>query len=104
MAALLAVAIVVVAYIAATFNPNDYKPQIIQLVKENFAYSKQPKKARDADRLIFTKENFQVFPDLRYADFIQAAQLIVTAIARKPPRRVARRQTETGASEQTNTD
>ncbi|MGC2519550.1 MAG: AsmA family protein [Burkholderiales bacterium] len=29
-----AVLIAVVAYVAATFNPNDYKPQIVQLVKE----------------------------------------------------------------------
>lgn len=29
-----------------------------------FAYSKQPQKAKNADNLIFTKENFQTFPDL----------------------------------------
>src|SRR5688572_24800742 len=31
---LLLLAVAVLAYIAATFNPNDYKPQIIQVVKE----------------------------------------------------------------------
>ena len=31
---IVAVLIAVAAYIAATFNPNDYKPQIVQLVKE----------------------------------------------------------------------
>ena len=43
--------------------------QPIQLVKENFAYTRRPQKARDAERLIFTKENFQTFPDLQYSDF-----------------------------------
>jgi dipeptidyl aminopeptidase/acylaminoacyl peptidase len=42
--------------------------QPIQLLKEGFAYS-SPQKAQDADRLLFTKENFQTFPDLLYADF-----------------------------------
>lgn len=41
----------------------------IQLVKEGFSYERTPLKARDADRLVFTKENFQTFPDLHYADF-----------------------------------
>jgi AsmA protein len=31
-----AILIAVAAYVAATFNPNDYKPQIVQLVKERF--------------------------------------------------------------------
>lgn len=31
-----AVLIPVAAYVAATFNPNDYKPQIVQLVKQKF--------------------------------------------------------------------
>lgn len=42
--------------------------QPIQLVKENFAYQRRPQKAKDADRLLFTKENFQTFPDLLYSD------------------------------------
>ena len=40
----------------------------IQLMKEPFYYSSRPQKARDADRVLFTKENFQTFPDLRYSD------------------------------------
>lgn len=34
LAALLALTVAVVAYIAATFDPNEYKPQLIQLVKD----------------------------------------------------------------------
>ena len=33
---IVAVLIAVAVYIAATFNPNDYKPQIVQLVKQKF--------------------------------------------------------------------
>jgi AsmA protein len=33
---IVAILIAVAAYLAATFNPNDYKPQIVQLVKEKF--------------------------------------------------------------------
>ena len=36
VAGICAVAIAVAAYLAATFNPNDYKPQIVQLVKDKF--------------------------------------------------------------------
>jgi prolyl oligopeptidase family protein len=43
--------------------------QPIQLVKENFAFARRPQKAKDAERLLFTKENFQTFPDLLYSDF-----------------------------------
>lgn len=46
--------------------PGAGKP--IQLVKEPFFYSFSPQKARDAERVLFTKENFQTFPDLRYSD------------------------------------
>lgn len=34
MASIVAILIAVAAYVAATFNPNDYKPQMVQLVKE----------------------------------------------------------------------
>lgn len=40
----------------------------IQLVKEDFAYTRRPRKARDSDKIIFTKENFQTFPDLLYSN------------------------------------
>ncbi len=43
-----------------------------------FAYSTRPIKARNADRLIFTRENFQTFPDLRYADLNLAASVQVS--------------------------
>ncbi|MEY3369249.1 MAG: hypothetical protein RI973_2404 [Bacteroidota bacterium] len=43
--------------------------QPIQIVKEDFQYSSRPQKAKSADRLLFTKENFQLFPDLLYTDF-----------------------------------
>ena len=41
----------------------------MQLVKEGFAYTASPQKAKDAERLLFVKENFQTFPDLLYSDF-----------------------------------
>ena len=54
--------------------------QPIQLLKENFAYQRRPQKAKDADRLLFTKENFQTFPDLQYSDFtFQKPRKISTA-------------------------
>ncbi len=40
----------------------------MQLVQEDFAYSRRPIKARDTDKFIFTKENFQTFPDLLYSN------------------------------------
>lgn len=43
--------------------------QPITLVWDGHAYSSSPQKARDAERLLFTKENFQTFPDLLYTDF-----------------------------------
>ena len=33
----------------------------------DFAFSKQPLKAKNADNLIFTKENFHIFPDLLFS-------------------------------------
>ena len=33
-------------------------------IKDHFRYNTRPIKARDADRYLFTKENFKVFPDL----------------------------------------
>lgn len=35
----------------------------------DFAYTKQPVKPKDADRLLFTRGNFQVFPDLQYLSY-----------------------------------
>ncbi len=40
----------------------------IQLVKEAYYYSRRPIKAKDVDKVIFTKENFQTFPDLLYSN------------------------------------
>jgi len=37
-------------------------------VKENFRYTTHPIKARDADRYLFTKEDFELFPDLIVSD------------------------------------
>lgn len=42
--------------------------QPTQLAKENFAFS-NPTKAKEADMLLYTKENFQTFPDLLFTDF-----------------------------------
>ncbi len=43
--------------------------QPIQLVGEAFSYSTSPQKAKYAERLLFTKENFKTFPDLLFSDF-----------------------------------
>ncbi|HFA48812.1 MAG TPA: S9 family peptidase [Bacteroidetes bacterium] len=40
----------------------------IQLVKGDYAYARRVTKAKNADKIIFTKENFQTFPDLLYSD------------------------------------
>lgn len=40
---------------------------ISQISSGNFAYSRQPLKPKNADNLVFTRENFQTFPDLLYA-------------------------------------
>lgn len=39
------------------------------LVMEPFQYTRSVWKAKNADRVVFTKENFQAFPDLLYGDF-----------------------------------
>ncbi|HKK77932.1 MAG TPA: prolyl oligopeptidase family serine peptidase [Saprospiraceae bacterium] len=39
-----------------------------KMVQEgDFAYERRPQKAKDADSWIFTKENYQTFPDIQYA-------------------------------------
>jgi len=43
---------------------------------EAFAYSRQPIKAKNADCLLFTKENYQTFPDLLYATLPTSNQQI----------------------------
>ncbi len=45
---------------------NAGKPATI--VMDDFSYSSRPMKAKDADKLIFTKQSFQVFPDYLYSD------------------------------------
>jgi len=37
--------------------------------KGDFAYSRQPLKAKNSDAMLFTRENFQVFPDLLYTAY-----------------------------------
>jgi len=45
------------------------KGEIKTLVfEENFRYSSRPRKAQNADKLIFSKENFQTFPNLNYTN------------------------------------
>jgi dipeptidyl aminopeptidase/acylaminoacyl peptidase len=43
--------------------------QPIRLMLEGYHYDLSPIKAKAAERLIFTRENFQIFPDLHYSDF-----------------------------------
>lgn len=45
----------------ATLSPKGGK--IKELIKEDYAFTRRPIKAKNADKLIFTKENFQVFPN-----------------------------------------
>ncbi|GIV31076.1 MAG: peptidase S9 [Saprospiraceae bacterium] len=40
----------------------------IQLVKGAYFYETSPQKARHAERILFSRENFQTFPDLLYSD------------------------------------
>jgi dipeptidyl aminopeptidase/acylaminoacyl peptidase len=41
----------------------------IQVVGGAYDYSPRPTKAREADKLLFTRENFRTFPDLLHSDF-----------------------------------
>lgn len=41
----------------------------LTILKEDYSYSSRPTKARDADKLMFTKQSFTQYPDLRYSDF-----------------------------------
>ena len=55
---------------------NDYRlPSSTNSRDKAFAYSRQPIKAKNVDRLIFTKENYQTFPDLRYISLPNSEQL-----------------------------
>ena len=47
-------------------NYNSGKP--VELIKDNFYFSRRPIKAKNVDKIIFTKENFQTFPDLLYTN------------------------------------
>lgn len=49
----------------------------------DYAYSRRPLKARKADAIVFTRENFRTFPDLWYADFSRKGR-------REAPVRVSR--------------
>ena len=42
--------------------------QVEVLLKEDYRYDRRPLKARDADRYLFTKEDFRTFPDVLVAD------------------------------------
>ena len=37
-------------------------------IMDKHAYTRRPIKAKNADKIVFTKENFRVFPDLQYSD------------------------------------
>ncbi len=50
----------------ATYTIGDKKPKIV--VQDDFRYNIRPQKAKNADRYLFTKENFEVFPDLLLSD------------------------------------
>ncbi len=42
--------------------------QLTSLIQDDYAYTRNPIKARLANKLIFTKESYQLFPDLMWAD------------------------------------
>ncbi len=44
-------------------------------ISGQFAYSRTPQKARNAEKLLFTKENFQTFPDLQWIDYENNSQV-----------------------------
>ncbi len=60
----------------AWLSPKDELPRIA-LFDEHFWFGTRVHKARQADRILFTKENYQLFPDLQYAglDFAQARRV-----------------------------
>ncbi len=60
-----------------TFNLHTGVQKILQ--KGAFSYSRRPIKARNADRYIFTKENYQIFPDLQYSSDLKSSTKISTA-------------------------
>lgn len=47
------------------FNIHTGTKKIVQ--EGNFAYERRPQKAKNADSWIFTKEDYQTFPDIQYA-------------------------------------
>jgi dipeptidyl aminopeptidase/acylaminoacyl peptidase len=46
---------------------NTGKP--VTILSGDFNYSTRPRKAKDTDKLMFTKQSFTVFPDILYSDF-----------------------------------
>ncbi|MEM1123866.1 MAG: prolyl oligopeptidase family serine peptidase, partial [Bacteroidota bacterium] len=42
--------------------------KLTQLVFGKYAHTRRPLKAKDADKIVFTKGNFETFPDLQYTD------------------------------------
>ena len=50
----------------AEFNPKNNA--LKQLVDEPFRYTTRPQKAKNSDKVLFTKQSFKVFPDLLVSD------------------------------------
>lgn len=42
--------------------------KLIPIITDNYTFSRRPFKAKDANKWVFTKENFQNFPDLLYSN------------------------------------
>ncbi len=59
------------------FNIHTGVQDVVQ--KGDFAYSRRPMKAKNANRWLFTRENFQVFPDLLYSPDLKAFTKISNA-------------------------
>lgn len=53
--------------------------KVTQVIEEDFSFSSRPKKAKKADRWLFTKESFVQFPDLIYGPALGKAKQISNA-------------------------
>jgi dipeptidyl aminopeptidase/acylaminoacyl peptidase len=51
-------------YVSLDANTGVLKP----IFTDDYRFTPQPLKAKNSDVMVFTKQNFQTFPDLRYAD------------------------------------
>jgi dipeptidyl aminopeptidase/acylaminoacyl peptidase len=63
------------AYAASTLDTGTLPTKVLE---GDFMLNRRPLKAREANRILFTKETFQVFPDLHYADLSFQQTLVLS--------------------------